>query len=402
MLTKFDVSLVRTQKNKQFINHDSFFQVLKLNNNKIIKMSSDAINFLKNATTLQNLTLEANPWLCDCDAVDFRNFIKMKSDSNPELLNVKCNGYDSLISEMTPEELCPTDTTWIVAVSLTITFAGMIIGILAAIYYRYQQEIKVWLYAHQCCLWCVTEDELDRDKIYDAFVCYSHKDDDFVENNILQKLEEGPKPYKLCIHTRDWLAGEWIPNQIARSIEQSRRTIIILSPNFIESIWGRMEFRTAHRQTLKEGRARVIIVVYGEIGPTDSLDPELKAYLNMNTYIKWGDRWFWEKLKYALSHPSQFTNGRKSKYFADTKPSIKLDNNKCDVVNYSAARGITSGIDEPFETCVENRGFVNGPNDNVEIGIDMNRINSVSLPSVEICEKIDNSANAGSVRCGTL
>ena len=290
------------------MNHDSFFQVLYLNNNNIARMSSDVINFLQNATTLRDLTLEANPWLCDCDACDFRHFIQAKKVSNLKLFKVKCNGYNTSIFAMTPEELCPKETTWIIASCLTIAFAGIIIGTLVAAYYSYQNEIKIWLYAHYCCRWFVTEDELDRHKRFDAFVSYSHKDDDFVENNILVKLEEGPRPYEICIHSRDWLAGESIPEQIARSVEESRRTIIILTKNYLESIWGRMEFRAAHHRALEEGRARVIIVIYGDIGPTENLDSEIQCYLRTNTYVKWGDPWFWEKIKYALSHPLEFTN----------------------------------------------------------------------------------------------
>lgn len=111
------------------------------------------------------------------------------------------------------------------------------------------------------------------------------------------------------MHYRDWVAGEWITNQIVRSVEESRRTIVVLSPNFLASEWGRMEFRAAHCQALNEGRARVIVVLLGDIGLTDDLDPELRAYLNMNTYVKWGDPWFWKKLRYALPHPPKAMKG---------------------------------------------------------------------------------------------
>ena len=211
---------------------------------------------------------------------------------------------------MKPEELCASENTWIIASCLTIAFAGIIIGTLAAVYYRYQKEIRIWLYAHKCCRWFITEDELDRDKLFDTFVSYSQKDEDFVENNILRKLEEGPEPYKLCVPTRDWLAGEWIPEQIARSVEKSRRTMVILSQNYLDSIWGRMEFHAAHHQALKDGIARVIIVVYGEIRLMENLDSEIKLYLKMNTYVEWGDPLFWEKIKRALSHPQKFDNAK--------------------------------------------------------------------------------------------
>ena len=308
------------------MHHDLFFQVLNLNNNNITRMNLDVINFLENAITLKNITLKDNPWLCDCDAHNFLYFIKKKRFLISDFLKVKCKGYNSSFSDMTPELLCPTAVTWIITTGLMIAFVGIIIGLLIGIRYRYQKEITIWMYAHPCCLWSVTEDELDSDKVYDAFVSYSHKDDDFVENNILRRLEEGPRGYKLCVHTRDWLAGEWIPEQIAYSVENSRRTIVILTPNFIESIWGRMEFRVAHQQALSDGRLRVVIVIYGDIGPTENLDPELKYYLKMNTYIKWGDPWFWEKLEYALPRRPKVTKDIRGKYSANSEPGVEIEN----------------------------------------------------------------------------
>ncbi|XP_050465403.1 protein toll [Cataglyphis hispanica] len=276
-------------------------QVLQLDNNNISRIYPDVLEFFKNSTNL-NLTLHENPWICDCSTKDFLNFIQTKLVAIPNLNKVICPGKDKPISEMTTIEFCPFDNTAIMGISVAIALIGLLIGISGVLYYKYQQQIKVWLFAHQWCLWFVTEEELDKEKLYDAFVSYSHKDQDFVVNEIVSKLENGPMPFKLCLHYRDWLAGEWIPANIARSVEDSKRTIVVLSPNFLESVWGRMEFRAAHSQALSEGRARVILILYGDIGPTDDLDPELKAYISMNTYVKWGDPWFWDKLRYALPH----------------------------------------------------------------------------------------------------
>ncbi|XP_011643169.1 protein toll [Pogonomyrmex barbatus] len=281
-------------------------QVLELNNNNLTRIQPDVLEFLKQSTNLTRLALYENPWECDCEAKDFLNFIQTKFVTISGLLEVMCSGKNNSITEMSVIDFCPFNTTAIISVSVAISLMGLFIGIFGLLYYKYQRQIKVWLFAHKWCLWFVTEEELDKDKLYDAFVSYSHKDHDFVVNELVPKLEKGPTPFKLCLHYRDWLAGEWIPANIARSVEDSRRTIVVLSPNFMESVWGRMEFRAAHSQALSEGRARVILILYGDVGPTDDLDPELKAYISMNTYVKWGDPWFWDKLRYALPHQTKF------------------------------------------------------------------------------------------------
>ncbi|XP_058803621.1 protein toll-like [Phymastichus coffea] len=274
---------------------------LKLHNNSISRLDEHVIKHLMANEAMRGITLHQNPWQCDCQVRNFLTLIQLKTwiDSRDR---VACAGTNKILYKMTVRDICNDAIAVIVAASVLVGFFGIVVGILAALYYKYQQEIKVWLYSKQWCLWFVTEDELDKDKQYDAFVSFSHKDEDFVEKEIVAKLEHGPRPYKLCLHYRDWLAGEWIPVQISNSVERSRRTIVVLSPNFLESVWGKMEFRAAHTQALKEGRARVIIILYGEVENLEDLDPELKAYLSLNTYIKWGDLWFWDKLRYALPH----------------------------------------------------------------------------------------------------
>ncbi|EEZ99323.1 toll-like protein [Tribolium castaneum] len=272
-------------------------KVLKLDNNKISYLNWEVLHTL-NESNLHSLTLHNNPWTCDCQAANLTNFLRQ----NPKILDAKhvyCFNSTNRLIELNRTDLCHEwQVVYLVLIVLSVLF---FVALAFALYYRYQQELKVWLFAHNLCLWWVTEEELDKDKIYDAFISYSHKDEDFVTQNLLPVLEGGPQPYKLCLHYRNWIPGEFITTQVTNSVLESRRTLVVLSPNFLESVWGKMEFRTAHTQAMTEGRARVIIVLYGDVD-VDSLDDELKTYLKTNTYVKWGDPYFWNKLKYALPH----------------------------------------------------------------------------------------------------
>jgi len=104
---------------------------------------------------------------------------------------------------------------------------------------------------------------------------------------------------------------------------ESRRTLVILSSHYIESVWGQMEFRVAHHNAIKEGQGRVIIIIYGDIENSETIDSDLKAYLKMNTYIKWGDPWFWKRLVHALPNQKRIEKKKKS-YLEQNKLQEKL------------------------------------------------------------------------------
>jgi hypothetical protein len=143
------------------------------------------------------------------------------------------------------------------------------------------------------------EEEQDRDRLFDAYVSYSVKDDAFVSQVLAPGLEQGNPTYRLCLHYRDFNMSAYVADTIVEAVESSRRTIVVLSKNFLHSEWCRFEFKSALHEVLKDRRRRLVIIVLGEL-PQRDLDPDLRLYLKTNTCIEWGDRLFWQKLKFAM------------------------------------------------------------------------------------------------------
>lgn len=142
------------------------------------------------------------------------------------------------------------------------------------------------------------EEDFDEDKLFDAFVAYGH-DDCNVAHKLIDELEPH---FQLCIHERNWIAGNQISWNILNSVHNSRRTILVVSKQFLESMWFQVEFHTAYYQMLEDKIDRLIIIVKGELPPKETLDKELLYLLSTKTYLIWEERWFWEKLRYAMPH----------------------------------------------------------------------------------------------------
>lgn len=292
-------------------------KVLKLHDNNIQELSDEILSSLNDTV---NVTLENNPWRCDCDAVTLSNFLRDNSIDK----DIRCNRTGLFLRKLAPSELCPSNALIILTITLLVLLPLLLCTMLAALYYRYQSWVKVWLYAHPLTQWLVTHEDLDRDKMYDAFMCYAHEDEDYVEK-ILKELEGGEHAYKVCIHRRDWLPGAMIADQITDSVRQSRRTIVVLSPSFLRSEWARMEFRTAHASELREGRARLIVILLGQLDPkVIEEDEDLRAYCSTKTYLKHDDPLFWQKLRYAMPHRGTHKTATSAKSAGGNKVS-RLD-----------------------------------------------------------------------------
>ena len=105
--------------------------------------------------------------------------------------------------------------------------------------------------------------------------------------------------YKLCLHFRDFPIGACIADTIIDSIDNSKRTIMVVSNNFVESEWCQYEFKTAHHSVLQE-KSQKIIMILMEALDSLKLDHDLKLYMKTKTYLRREDPWFWKKIVFAM------------------------------------------------------------------------------------------------------
>jgi len=81
---------------------------------------------------------------------------------------------------------------------------------------------------------------------YDAFISYSHKDEDWVVNTLLPALENAGM--KVCIDFRDFTRGAPSVKELENAILSSRKTLMVLSPDYLASKWT--DFEVTLGQTL--------------------------------------------------------------------------------------------------------------------------------------------------------
>uniref|UniRef100_A0A2M4BBZ0 TIR domain-containing protein n=1 Tax=Anopheles marajoara TaxID=58244 RepID=A0A2M4BBZ0_9DIPT len=273
-------------------------KLLDISNNTMEQLDESASKLLG---TIEHLQLSGNAWYCSCKATEFVEFAHGNREHIDDFKALKCHD-GRLLETTTVNTICRKQTILTIVVSIVFALIGLLCGLATWFYYKYKIEIKVWLFKHNLCHWLTDEDdddERDACKRYDAFVSYSHQEESFVAKDLIPGLEK-ERNFKLCWHQRDFIPGALISTQITKAIEESRRTIVVLSKGYLSSVWGQQEFRTAFQQSVSEKRNRVVAIIYEDIGNVDNLDADLRAYLRSTTYLQWGDTWFWDKLAYAM------------------------------------------------------------------------------------------------------
>jgi len=91
---------------------------------------------------------------------------------------------------------------------------------------------------------------------YDAFISYSHEDSAWVRDMLLPRLED--EGLRACIDFRDFEPGVASLVNMENAVEHSRKTLIVLTPAWVESEWTAFESLLVQTDDPAGRRARMI------------------------------------------------------------------------------------------------------------------------------------------------
>uniref|UniRef100_A0A8C3V6K4 Interleukin 1 receptor like 1 n=1 Tax=Catharus ustulatus TaxID=91951 RepID=A0A8C3V6K4_CATUS len=153
-------------------------------------------------------------------------------------------------------------------------------------------------------------------KTYDAYVIYPKNhisEANFVEYFVYQVMPdilENKCGYKLCIYGRDIYPGEDAASAIEKRIQKSRRLIILLTHQLINSKEDAYDQHIALYNALIQNDTKVILLEMETIGTYGKLQESLRFIIKQQGTIKWKEEHtvhpqspnskFWKQVRYHM------------------------------------------------------------------------------------------------------
>ncbi|XP_019620394.1 PREDICTED: toll-like receptor 3 [Branchiostoma belcheri] len=286
-------------------------QVVNLRRNRITVLPESRYGYFVRG--LQVLDLRDNFFQCDCDLQWFVVWANSSSavqgwEGGGYMCNSPSSLHNKALSSYNPD--CMTYTSLYTCI-VTTTLISLYI-LTCFVVHRYGWWFSYMLYmAGRAFRHREIAGNPARRFRYDAFVAYSSHDERWITNELVPNLEHAAPRYRLCIGARDFVGGVAITQNIAVSVEASRKTVCVVTRSFVSSSWCNYELQAS------EGRYRVfdprrgnLVLIFLEKIPDHVLarHKQLNTVVERDTYLVWPcdvrrRQLFWARLRDALGQP---------------------------------------------------------------------------------------------------
>ena len=192
------------------------------------------------------LSLRGNPFVCICEALPFLQWLRITNVSIRAPLALRCVNLKSIhlwrvsLTELADRCRRGNNMPLVAWIVLSATAVSIIFALTTAHYCRWR---LYWLYyrCKRCVMlhWKYDVDAASSNRdvgVCDAYVAYADADADWVMQELRARVED-VWGMTLFIYDRDTLGGRPIWWNIADGIDNSRRTLVVLTPAFLADRW---------------------------------------------------------------------------------------------------------------------------------------------------------------------
>uniref|UniRef100_A0A8C5AH05 Toll-like receptor 13 n=2 Tax=Gadus morhua TaxID=8049 RepID=A0A8C5AH05_GADMO len=267
---------------------------------------------LQSLPALKYLDMKFNSFSCNCDNAWFIEWVKNNKKTQVlDAYNFDCKFPPNLKGKKLLNIDIRSCTVDIGFICYICTACAVIMTIAVSFTHHFLQWHLVYTYYLMLAFLYNSKHKNKRAHQYDAFVSYNANDEGWVLGELLPNLED-EQGWTLCLHHRDFQPGKSIMENITDAIYSSRKTICVVSRDYLKSEWCSREIQVASFRLFDEQKD-VLILVFLEDIPMQQLSPyyRMRRLLKRKTYLSWSRAdahpdLFWEKLRQALDtqeHP---------------------------------------------------------------------------------------------------
>ncbi|XP_045191888.2 slit homolog 3 protein-like [Mercenaria mercenaria] len=283
-------------------------QVLDLTNNLVATLKKEN---LQDFTAMKSLNLTGNPFACNCDLRWFRDWMNKTSIVLANNASYRCNGpHDwagkALLSFDKTKINCFFIKWWYILIASAI--AVVIVIIISGFTYRKRWRVKLFFYKmtrrRKTRKFGAADgrgnygaiDAEDGGGIFDAYISCAEEDKNWVLTSLLPGVDRGQidedRPFggqfSLYFEERDSAPGRSVAGNIFENMVISRKVIVILSSNYLQSPMHMFEYDLA-AERMYDRKLEEIIVVHIEKGLPERIPKRIAHTMRRNKVVEWSD-----------------------------------------------------------------------------------------------------------------
>ena len=277
----------------------SNLKLLDLSENKFATLSSHARQQFGDAFQLSNLTIDIsrNGIACTCENQEFLEWMHENKNYFLHIENYTCSTTDSMFDFKSLEssvhnlqKQCKSFLGWYIGCS--VSSAIFVTFIISIIVIKNKWKIRYLIYKSKQRFGFVTPfnrcipDTMHYE--YDAFLSYSGQELMFVLKQVIPRLEVN-KNLRLLIRDRDYLPGISKVDSTMKGLQESRRTVCIVSKKYLESKWRDYELNMAKVEGIEDRGSLdyVILILLPEVYNGNHLPKTLMDLIRKDRYIEY-------------------------------------------------------------------------------------------------------------------